>query len=75
MEEEKVLYNISYVNKKGHLQERIGRDIKVGKVEFSWFDIELGKRIFINNSKLHGREEYIASPPVEVVKKEDKNGK
>jgi hypothetical protein len=67
MEDEK-LYKISYVNKKGHLQERIGKHIQVGKVEFSWFDIKLVKRIFINNSKLHGREEYV---PVEKEVKKD----
>lgn len=50
-------YKISYVNKFGNLVETVGKDIKVGKVEFSWFDIKLAKRVYINNSKLHGREE------------------
>lgn len=53
------IFNILYINEKKELTSAFGKELKVGSVEYSWYDINKKLRIYINKNNFIMRTEVI----------------
>jgi hypothetical protein len=57
--EEEQLYKIWYLDEHNKLTFSIGRNVRAGQLELSWFDIKSASLIIINKARYLCRYEYL----------------
>jgi hypothetical protein len=59
MEDKDTIYKIFYIDENNKSISTLGKEIKLGLIEFSWYDIQRETRMFINKERYIMKYEYI----------------